>query len=110
MYCQTVSTSTSATKLVVESLENLLLVITTMINSSLLAAHFPDVWKEALVDPRCKKAEVNDFNNLRPVSNLQYVSKLAERAVFDQVHAHLSQSVCLQKGPWYRDSASKDTK
>ena len=38
-----------------------------------------------------KKAGINDFSNLRPVSNLQYVSKLVERAVFDQVHAHLSE-------------------
>ncbi|PFX17905.1 hypothetical protein AWC38_SpisGene17756 [Stylophora pistillata] len=72
-----------------------------MINSSLLAAHFPDVWKEALVDPKCKKAEVNDFNNLRPVSNLQYVSKLAERAVFDQrisLDGYCSDTFDLQEG------------
>ena len=76
-------------KLVVESLDHLLPVITKMINSSLLGGHFPKVWKEALIDPRYKKAGINDFTNLRPVSNLQYVSKLVERAVFDQVHAHL---------------------
>ena len=79
------------TKLVVESLDHLLPVITKMINSSLLGGHFPKVWKEALIDPRYKKAGINDFTNLRPVSNLQYVSKLVERAVFDQVHAHLSE-------------------
>ena len=38
-----------------------------------------------------KKSRINDFTNLRPVSNLQYVSKLVERAVFDQVHTHLSE-------------------
>ena len=79
------------TKLVVESLDHLLPVITKMINSSLLGGHFPKVWKEALIDPRYKKAGINDFTNLRPVSNLQYVSKLVEHAVFDQVHAHLSE-------------------
>ena len=79
------------TKLVVESLDHLLPVITKMINSSLLGGHFPKVLKEALIDPRYKKAGINDFTNLRPVSNLQYVSKLVERAVFDQVHAHLSE-------------------
>ncbi|XP_068707249.1 uncharacterized protein [Montipora foliosa] len=61
-----------------------------MINSSLLAGHFPKLWKEALVDPRQKKEGINDFSNLPPVSNLQYVSKLTERAVFDQVHVHLN--------------------
>ena len=79
------------TKLVVESLDHLLPVITKMINSSLLGGHFPKVWKEALIDPRYKKVGINDFTNLRPVSNLQYVSKLVERAVFDQVHTHLSE-------------------
>lgn len=78
------------TKLVLASIEQLLPVITQMINSSLLAGHFPKLWKEALVDPRQKKAGINDFGNLRPVSNLQYVSKLTERAVFDQVHIHLT--------------------
>ena len=30
-----------------------------------------------------------DNKNLRPVSNLQFVSKVTERAVFDQLHKHL---------------------
>ena len=68
------------TKLVVESLDHLLPVITKMINSSLIGEHFPKVWKQALIDPRYKKAGINDFTNLRPVSKLQYVSKLVEHA------------------------------
>ena len=52
---------------------------------------FPDCWKEALVSPLLKKSGVlSEFTNLRPVSNLQYVSKLTERVVFDQTHAHLT--------------------
>ena len=35
------------------------------------------------------KAEVS-FNNLRPVSNLSFASKLTERAVFNQTHDHLT--------------------
>ena len=62
--------------LVIACLEVLLPVITRMINPSLLGGHFPTMWKEALVDPRFKKAGINDFNNLRPVSNFLYVSKL----------------------------------
>ena len=30
------------------------------------------------------------LNNLLPVSNLDFISKLTERAVFDQIHSHLS--------------------
>lgn len=59
------------TRLVVQSLEQLLPLIAKMVNSSLLFGHFPKNWKEALVDPRYKKAGINDFNNLRPVCNLQ---------------------------------------
>ena len=46
------------TKLVVESLDHLLPVITKMINSSLLGGHFPKVWKKALIDPCYKKLEL----------------------------------------------------
>ena len=28
--------------------------------------------------------------NLRPISNLQFVSKITERAVFDQVYRHMT--------------------
>jgi len=30
-----------------------------------------------------------DYKNLRPVSNLQFVSKVTERDVFDQLHKNL---------------------
>ena len=30
-----------------------------------------------------------DYKNLRPVSNLQFVSKVTERAVYDQLHKNL---------------------
>ena len=33
---------------------------------------------------------LSEFINLRPVSNLQFVSKLTERAVFDQTHVYLT--------------------
>ena len=79
------------TSLVVSSLDVLLPVITRIINCSLTSGEFPDCWKEALVYPLLKKSGVlSKFTNLRPVSNLQYVSKLTERAVFDQTHAHLT--------------------
>ena len=47
-------------------------------------------WKEALVTPILKKPGMDTaFTNLRPISNLQYISKLTEKAVFHQTHAHL---------------------
>ena len=79
--------------LVMSSLKELIPVITSMISSSLSFGHFPAEWKAALVDPRMKKADQSaSFSNLRPVSNLQFVSKLTERAVCSQTLEHLMRS------------------
>ena len=79
------------TKLVIECLDVLLPVITKMINLSLESGIFPCIWKEADVQPRLKKQGLEVlFENLRPISNLPYVSKLVERTVRNQFHNHLS--------------------
>ena len=79
------------TSLVVSCLDVLLSVITRIINCFFTSGEFPDCWKEALVSSLPKRSGVlSEFTNLRPVSNLQYVSKLTERAVFDQTHAYLT--------------------
>ena len=60
------------------------------INSSLADGYFPENWKEVLVKPLLKRAGLDSvFNNLRPISNLQFISKLAERAVDEQTYDHL---------------------
>ena len=70
--------------------EPLIPVITNIINSSLESGIFPDSWKEAVVIPLLKKLGFESlFKNLRPVSNLAYISKLTERAVFNQTYDHL---------------------
>ena len=77
------------TRIVVDCLDALLPVLTKTINTSLMTGRFADDWKSALVSPLLKKAGADRvFKNYRPVSNLQYVSKLTERAVFDQTHNH----------------------
>ena len=81
------------TNLVVGMSDMLLPIITNVVNSSLSLAHFPSDWKTALVDPRLKKTKQGtSLSNLRPVSNLQYLSKLVERAVYDQTTDHVTQS------------------
>ena len=45
--------------------------------------------EQALITPLAKKSGVSDFKNLRPVSSLQFISKLTERVVFNQLHDHL---------------------
>ena len=77
--------------LVVKCLDVLFPVITRIINLSLASGQFSDEWKEALVSPSLKSAGLSaEFRNLRPVSNIPFVSKLTERAVFDQTHKHMT--------------------
>ena len=68
------------------------MVISRIVNLSLSGSHFCDEWKEALVTPILTKPDLyqTELNNLRPDSNLHFISKLTERAVFDQVHSHMS--------------------
>ena len=78
------------TNVVCDSLNVLLPVITNMVNASLFTGHFPDNWKEAIINPLFKKGAIDfAYKNLRPVNNLQFVSKITERAVFDQLYAHI---------------------
>ena len=73
--------------------ESLISVITNIINSSLESGIFPDCWKEAVVIPLLKKPGLESlFKNLRPVSNLAYISKLTGRSVFNQIYDHLVRS------------------
>ena len=81
------------TSLVVSVIDELLPSISLILNSSLSLGYFREVWKAALVDPRLKKSgQAASLTNLRPVSNLQFISKLTERAVSDQTAQHVSRS------------------
>ena len=91
------------TSLVINSIDVLLPVITKIINLSLESGSFASNWKCALVNPLLKKTGLDlVFKNYRPVSNVQYVSKLTERAVFNQLHSqmnsqHVSHDVLLDR-------------
>ena len=79
------------TKLVLDCLDILLPVITKIINYSLEHGVFPSVWKNALVFPLLKKDGLEPiFKNYRPVSNLQFISKLTESAVAKQLQHHIN--------------------
>ena len=99
------------TPLVVSCLDVLLPVITTIVNSSLLHGYFPSNWKEAIVTPTLKNPSLtSEFSNLRPISNSQFISKLTERAVFDQLQTHMLDHALyplLQSA--YRKSHSTET-
>ena len=99
------------TSLLTNCLEEILPVITSMINSSLSLGYVPIEWKAALVDPRLKKSGQNaSLSNLRPVSNLQFVSKLTEKVVCNQTQDHMLRSGLYQVlQSAYRTSHSTET-
>ena len=73
------------TDLLKHILSCILELITGIVNLSLDDGMFPDTLKEALVKPLLKKANLELINNFRPVSNLAYISKLAECAAASQL-------------------------
>lgn len=78
------------TSMVKECLDELLPLLTSIINNCLLSGIFPNEWKEALINPLLKKFGLDlAFGNFRPISNLQFVSKLTEKAVFNQTYSYL---------------------
>ena len=80
-------------------LDPLLPVITNMVNLSLRTGYFADAWKTAVVHPLLKKPGLDPlFKNFRPISNLQFVSKLTERVVANQIQcSHHSTETALLK-------------
>ena len=79
------------TSIVLDLLDELLPVITNMINLSFETGEFASCWKEALLKPLLKKCGLDvAFKNFRPVSNLSYVSKLSEKAAANQFIYHMT--------------------
>ena len=99
------------TSLVMDYIDLLLPIITKIINLSLESGLFADDWKCALVLPLLKKPGLELlYKNYRPVSNLQYVSKLAEKMVFDQIYSHMiTHSLYPEFQSAYRKNHSTET-
>ena len=87
--CLLDSVPTNITK---DCLNELLPILSTMINLSLQCGLFPDIWKYSVVTPLLKK-QVLDlvFKTFRPISYLSFVSKLAERVAADQIQSYLNE-------------------
>ena len=84
-----IKSSSMPTKLVKEYIEELLPLLAYIINRSIASGEFPHEWKTALVMQLLKKAGMDlILKNYRPVSNLQYVTKLTERDVVNQLCLH----------------------
>lgn len=55
--------------------------VTFIINFCLLNGQFPDCWKRSLVLPLPKKSTVGQLGDLRPISIVPIISKIAERVI-----------------------------
>ena len=83
-----------------------------MINLSQKTGWFADEWKNALVHPLLKKPglELVTGKNFRPISNLQFTSKLTEKAVAIQLQTHmLTNGLFPEMQSAYREHHSTET-
>ena len=71
------------TWIVKDSVDELIPMVTILVNLSLQSANVPDSMKQALVTPLLKKDDLDPevLKNYRPVSNLSFLSKVLERVV-----------------------------
>ena len=99
------------TPFLVACIDTLLPVLTKIINLSLQNGIFADQWKCASVHPLLKKLGLEPiFQNFRPVSNLQYISKLTEKAVFIQTHGQMvTHNIYPELQSSYREHHSTET-
>ena len=99
------------TPLLKECIHVILPLLTRMINLSLQTGIFPMEWKLALVIPLIKKFGLElILPSYRPVSNLPFVSKLAERAVISQENPHIQANCPLPTcASAYRDGHSTES-
>ena len=65
--------------------------IINIINFSLSEGIFPSSFKHAIVHPLLKKPSLpdDDLNNFRPISNLNFISKILEKVVASRIQSHL---------------------
>ena len=82
-----------------------------MINISLKTGRFVDEWKNALVHPLLKKPGLELVNKkFPPISNLQFTSKLTEKAVAIQLQTHmLTKGLFPEMQSAYREHPSTET-
>ena len=79
------------TTLLKNILPSVLPMLTALVNGSMQTGVFPEDLKQALIKPLLKKANLDLVDkNYHPVSNLECVGKIIERAVADQLTHHIA--------------------
>ena len=94
------------TSVLYDCLDELIPIVTSIMNKSLSSGIVPQCFKHALVKPLLKRASLdpNCLKHYRPVSNLSFLSKVLERIVLKQFFTAFAVSqpsravpVCLPK-------------
>ena len=79
-------------------LNDILPLLTRLVNLSLKQGVFPLKWKQAIVRPLIKKIGLElELSNYRPVSNLSFLSKLIEKAALFRLNIHTDSNNLLPK-------------
>ena len=68
-----------------------------LFNRSVTLASFPSSWKIGRITVLYKQGDLTDVNNYRPITILLVISKLLERAVYDQLYEYLLANKILAK-------------
>ena len=93
-------------------LQELLPIVTLIVNLSLQSGVFPVKLKSALVRATLKKNNLDsdELSNYRPISNLSFLSKVLEKCVYKQLTDHLTSTDLFAKfQSGYRKWHSCDT-
>ena len=82
------------TWLLKECIDELLPLVTSIINASLETCYVPQDFKGALIRPLLKKTSLDPdiLKNYRPVSNLPFISKVLEKIVNQRLKDHLQKN------------------
>ena len=80
-------------------INELLPVVTAVVNASLTSGIMPCLLKKAIVTPFLKKdgAAQEDLKNYRPVANLNFFSKVIEKVATIQIMDYLTENNLLTK-------------
>ncbi|MGB5557614.1 MAG: reverse transcriptase family protein, partial [Paracoccaceae bacterium] len=100
------------TSLTKQHLDDLVPIVTDIVNASLSTGSVPSQFKQAVVTPLLKKSglDCNVLKNYRPVSNLPFISKILEKVVLAQLQKHLSENDLLDaRQSAYRKGHSTET-
>ena len=110
--CATCDLDAFLTALLKECRNKLIEPLTDIVNLSLQGAAVSAATKRAIVTPLIKKVTLDpdNFKNYRPVSNLNFVSKVVEKVVAKILLAHIQQNqLCSRFQSSYRAYDSTET-